>query len=844
MRAQAELRDPRTPLDAVSLEIPTGRATPAAPTFQAVHVSSPPADAPAVVQQFLESLERRFGRTLVAHTSAYFSASLVGLSEAELLELFSIAANSIVEHHADSAGDTEDGAEDPEQQDQDLRAAGLRATTLQQLLRELRPYLSERAPQVWRWKHAVFEEVSRQRHARYLRGSHLALAAFFSGRTAQVPLILPGLKAPGMNAAPRYNLRVLEELPFQLVHCVGEKQAGWPLQVLRTTVASLAFVEAACATEMAASLLRTLPDIESTLQAELGQYYATQLHTSPTEAAPSPKRPASASRAKGAKKAPNLGLEVLTESRDTKGAADRARQVLDALYRLRNLQRFIKMAQRAEGGWGVVRLLWPACSSTGVSSNASSLGWQAATAGSTVQEALNCPDQLFDSVVTDGAAAVGLELEEIPSGASDLAHQHESLTPDQREKAQAAERAQRGFLLEALPPDARPQMLLRRRNKQNDMNPFWHTLPGPSAAVSATVFTDSKTVAAACMDGFLRLWDASRGALLQEWPHSCDGTASPATAAAVTSEEGEAGSLLASAAEDGTVALWRLQQGSVPGLLATVPRGQGREEMNDEPSSPGGKEPSEDTRSVLCLAFSHDGQMLCAGGRDGVVELMRVDDARGLGGVRPPPAIARSGDTGNSPVLCVAWERWTPGGLLMGDESGHVCRYRLPSSSQEARLGAPVLQQRWQAHSGAVWALAVSPLPAGGFASGSADLSIKLWDFGESDETGCQSTATLTGHTKDVRSLCYHPAGATLASGSEDEQVRLWCVGSEAADVGGAAEGPGTVFACAQILDVDRGTQEEEVLSLAYSADGGYLVTGQSDHAVHMWCVQSASSSV
>ena len=104
-------------------------------------------------------------------------------------------------------------------------------------------------------------------------------------------------------------------------------------------------------------------------------------------------------------------------------------------------------------------------------------------------------------------------------------------------------------------------MLLRRRNKQNDMNPFWHTLPGPSAAVSATVFTDSKTVTAACMDGFLRLWDASRGALLQEWPHSCDGTASPATAAAVTSEEGEAGSLLASAAENGTVALLSLAPG-------------------------------------------------------------------------------------------------------------------------------------------------------------------------------------------------------------------------------------------------------------------------------------------
>ena len=141
--------------------------------------------------------------------------------------------------------------------------------TLQQLLRELRPYLSERAPQVWRWRHSVFEDVSRQRHARYLAGSHLALAAFFSGRTAVQPLILPKSQLE----SARYNLRVLEELPWQLAKCVSEQESAWPLQELRTTVATLAFLEAACAADTVVGVLRTFPRIEAALQAEMAGHW-------------------------------------------------------------------------------------------------------------------------------------------------------------------------------------------------------------------------------------------------------------------------------------------------------------------------------------------------------------------------------------------------------------------------------------------------------------------------------------------------------------------------------------------------------------------------------------------
>ncbi|MDE0554797.1 MAG: hypothetical protein OXI24_11305 [Candidatus Poribacteria bacterium] len=54
-------------------------------------------------------------------------------------------------------------------------------------------------------------------------------------------------------------------------------------------------------------------------------------------------------------------------------------------------------------------------------------------------------------------------------------------------------------------------------------------------------------------------------------------------------------------------------------------------------------------------------------------------------------------------------------------------------------------------------------------ASGGNDNTIRLWDV----ETGT-SKRTLTGHTGSVRSVKYSPAGGILASGGDDHTVLLW----------------------------------------------------------------------
>jgi WD40 repeat protein len=56
-------------------------------------------------------------------------------------------------------------------------------------------------------------------------------------------------------------------------------------------------------------------------------------------------------------------------------------------------------------------------------------------------------------------------------------------------------------------------------------------------------------------------------------------------------------------------------------------------------------------------------------------------------------------------------------------------------------------------------------------ASGSDDQTVKLWDV----ETG-QEVRTLRGHNGGVWSVAFSPDGRLLASGSGDGTVKLWDV--------------------------------------------------------------------
>ena len=398
------------------------------------------------------------------------------------------------------------------------------------------------------------------------------------------------------------------------------------------------------------------------------------------------------------------------------------------------------------------------------------------------------------------------------------------------------------------------------------------------------------------MDGQLRIWDASTAVCLQNWPHGWNGTPAitaiaqtsiPASYSKADSSPDTAipGRLLASAAEDGTVALWLLQS-VVPGLVAMIPRYIG---VHD-----GSRSANSDTSlcAVRSVEFGCDGQILASGGDDGTVQLRLTDE---IGKTHAPPLIA--GVHGDSAVLCMVWShdsnyrvsrRTSTASLFVGHANGELTRFLVSLSRLLAgvSLADPVLLQKWSAHAASpVRALAISPhaevAPTGDVkllvASASDDGLLKLWHIhaaatpaialktddnalepiaalpseirvnntnGELQAAlprGVEALASLEGHSGPVYSCCFHPAGHTLASGSEDEQIRLWNISTKPGFASAKTASQESTclgqlqFACTHVLDVNRGTQQEEVSALAYSPDGGYIVSGQSDHATHLW---------
>ncbi len=103
-------------------------------------------------------------------------------------------------------------------------------------------------------------------------------------------------------------------------------------------------------------------------------------------------------------------------------------------------------------------------------------------------------------------------------------------------------------------------------------------------------------------------------------------------------------------------------------------------------------------------------------------------------------------------------------------------------------------------------------------ASGGDDQTVKLWDT-----TTWRQIASLEGHAGGLLSVKFSPDGKTLASGGEDRIVKLWDVATRRET--GAIRGHGG-----------------KIYSVAFSPDGNSLATASDDHTVKLWDVATGSA--
>ncbi|MDP2983958.1 MAG: hypothetical protein Q8O92_11605 [Candidatus Latescibacter sp.] len=260
---------------------------------------------------------------------------------------------------------------------------------------------------------------------------------------------------------------------------------------------------------------------------------------------------------------------------------------------------------------------------------------------------------------------------------------------------------------------------------------------------------------------------------------------------------------------DNSVTLWDVRTGN---LKATLTGGVGQ---------------------VMRQRFSPDGSLIAA--------CFTADRAVRIWDARSYKSVALIENLAENP-----WNvSFSPDGRLLafGLTDGTIHIWDLPANKEFAR---------WNAHTGPVWMVVFSP-DSTTIASSSADGSVGLWNVRTRE-----LIKRFKGHIGNVWGLCFSPDGKTLASSADDGTIRIWDVAARdslkvlrghnaiAWDVDFSPDGKLLVSAALDIRFWDTRTwQQKAVLptgdsgKVKFSPDGTMVVSGG---MLRFWDVRTAAS--
>ena len=225
---------------------------------------------------------------------------------------------------------------------------------------------------------------------------------------------------------------------------------------------------------------------------------------------------------------------------------------------------------------------------------------------------------------------------------------------------------------------------------------------------------------------------------------------------------------------------------------------------NGAPQQSGDKEDS----YVRSVCFSPDGKYLVAGAEDKTVKIWDIKTGALKHSLYGHELDIYSLDFSHDNRL-----------LVSGSGDGKAKIWNMETGKCEFTLGNDEIGPKE-----GVTSVAISP-DGRTVAAGSLDCVVRLWDV----QTG-KFLESFKGHDDSVYSVAFSPDGKTLASGSLDKTLKLW-------DVSGRANGSSSSslqqqhYRCIATLSGHR----DYVLSVAFSPDGKWLISGSKDRSVQFW---------